>query len=134
MTAGKFYSMTVLHVGGTSRQGLRIDVITPSGSKENPIPEEYLVAYQTGNCFSLKIINIINMGVTFIVVCAKCYKPCWAITPGFRRYVCWSFGLWNRDNNGSGFQPLVRRKTKTKVITLFFVQTLINQAKLESIS
>ena len=64
MTAGKFYDMTVLHLGGTSGQGLRIAVITPSGSKKDPIPQEYLVAYRAGNFSPLKIINIINMGVT----------------------------------------------------------------------
>ena len=41
--------MIVLHVGGNDSHGLVVSFITPNGSKEDPIPEEYLVAYEEGN-------------------------------------------------------------------------------------
>lgn len=48
MTAGIFYKVTVLHVGGTRNKDVRISLISKNGSKEDPITEDYLVAYQAG--------------------------------------------------------------------------------------
>lgn len=48
MTAGRFYKMTVLHVGEHDSKDLQVSFTTPNGTREDPIPREYLVAYQTG--------------------------------------------------------------------------------------
>ena len=48
MTAGRFYKIVVLHLGELGSQGLVVSFTTPNGTTENPIPREYLVAYQTG--------------------------------------------------------------------------------------
>ena len=48
MTAGIFYKVAVLHVGGTRNKGIRISLISTNGTKEDPIPENYLVAYRAG--------------------------------------------------------------------------------------
>lgn len=48
MTAGRFYKMIVLHVGEHDGEDLLVTFTTPDGTRENPIPREYLVAYQKG--------------------------------------------------------------------------------------
>ena len=48
MTAGIFYKVAVLHVGGTRNKGVRISLISTNGTKEDTIPENYLVAYRAG--------------------------------------------------------------------------------------
>ena len=48
MTAGRFYKMVLLHVGEHDSQDLLVSFTIPNGTREDPIPREYLVAYQTG--------------------------------------------------------------------------------------
>lgn len=48
MTAGIFYKVAVLHVGGTRNKGVRISLISTNGTKRDPLPENYLVAYRAG--------------------------------------------------------------------------------------
>jgi len=48
MTAGRFYKMIVLHVGENDSEDLLVSFTTPNGTEQNPIPREYLVAYQKG--------------------------------------------------------------------------------------
>lgn len=48
MTAGRFYKMIVLHVGEHDSEDLLVSFTTPDGTREKPIPREYLVAYQKG--------------------------------------------------------------------------------------
>ena len=48
MKAGIFYKVAVLHVGGTRNKGVRISLISTNGTKEDTIPENYLVAYRAG--------------------------------------------------------------------------------------
>lgn len=45
LTAGLFYKISVIHVGGNDTRGVKVSLTTPSGSKEDRIPEKYLVAY-----------------------------------------------------------------------------------------
>ncbi|KAL9950408.1 hypothetical protein ACROYT_G042896 [Oculina patagonica] len=46
MTSGRFYHMTVLHVGEESSQDLQVSFTTPNGTTETPIPNDYLIAYK----------------------------------------------------------------------------------------
>ena len=48
MTAGRFYKMVVLHVGEDESDDLLVSFTIPNGTREDPIPKKYLVAYQTG--------------------------------------------------------------------------------------
>ena len=49
MTEGRFYKMVVLHVGDIrDSQDLLVSFTIPNGTREDAIPREYLVAYQTG--------------------------------------------------------------------------------------
>ena len=45
MTAGRFYNMTVLHVGVNNSQDLLVSFTPPNTTTEEPIPKEYLVRY-----------------------------------------------------------------------------------------
>ncbi|KAL9950407.1 hypothetical protein ACROYT_G042895 [Oculina patagonica] len=46
MTSGRFYHMTVLHVGEESSQDLQVSFTTPNGTTETPIPKDFLIAYK----------------------------------------------------------------------------------------
>jgi len=48
MTKGRFYKMVVLHVGERDSQDLLVSFTIPNGTRDEAIPREYLVAYQTG--------------------------------------------------------------------------------------
>ena len=48
MTSGRFYKITVLHVGEQNSKDLQVSFTSPNGTIGNPIPKDYLVAYQPG--------------------------------------------------------------------------------------
>lgn len=49
LTAGRFYDTTILHTVGLSNHSeVELSFVKPNGSREGPISEENLVAYQNG--------------------------------------------------------------------------------------
>ena len=53
MTAGTFYELTVLRVGGTDEY-TGPEWSSTDDFKKGPIPEEYLVAYKNGSKFATR--------------------------------------------------------------------------------